>query len=459
MFLVLWLFLGLSGITRGYLSPSIGKNTLPRYSGPPWLHSSNSKEEGGGGPIELSPLINAVSVSKTIEIHALTKDMERAGEKVFSLCVGEPDYQPPAEVMAAIKEAVERGETKYTDVAGTVELREAIAEDLKKRKGVVYTADQIVVAGGAKQAIMQALLCVVKPGDAVIIPRPYWTSYPDMVKICQATPTLVETRAEDGYAVRAESIRAALAADPRASCIVLCNPNNPTGCVMTGGELQRAVADVLVDYPHITVISDEIYEHLVYGGAPHVSFAALPGMSERTITVNGFSKSHSMTGLRVGYAAAPLHVAKACGKLQSQLTSCASSIGQYAALRALTSTPPAWIPTRVRELQGKRDLMYSLLSEIPGGLLSCPKPRGAFYMLPDVSGYYGCTTATGRRVDNATDFCLELLREHGVALVPGEAFGAERCVRLSYAASEELIRESIGRLSQFVTSLQRDDPN
>ena len=394
-------------------------------------------------------MIQGVSVSKTIEIHALTKNMEKDGKEVFSLCVGEPDYQPPKEVIDAIQEAAIRGETKYTAVSGTAELREAVAHDLLSRKGLSFSPDQIVVSGGAKQSIMQALLCTVKPGDSVIIPSPYWTSYPDMVKICGATPVIVETKAENGYSLLADCIRSALEMDSKITNLILCNPSNPTGCVMKKEDLE-AIAGVLQDYPDVTIISDEIYEQLTYG-VQHISFASIPGMYDRTVTVNGFSKSLSMTGLRVGYAAAPLHVAKACGKLQSQLSSCASSVGQYAAEKALTSVPPSWIPERVQELEAKRDLMYDLLMQIPG--LSCPKPDGAFYMLPDVSKYFGSTTASGGKVNSANDFCLELLREEGVALVPGEAFGADRCVRLSYAASETLIKVSLERMSKFIASL------
>ena len=401
------------------------------------------------GGIDLSPLIQGVSVSKTIEIHALTKEMESSGKEVFSLCVGEPDYQPPPEVISAIIEGATKGNTKYTAVTGTVDLREAIADDLEKRKGVKYGVDQIVVSGGAKQSIIQALLCLVKPGESVLIPSPYWTSYPDMVKICNAKPVVVETIPQEGYALTAEALRAVLENNPSTSAIIICNPSNPTGCVMNQGQLE-ALAGVLRDFPKVTVIADEIYEHLTYG-VEHTSFAALPGMIDRTVVINGFSKSHSMTGLRVGYAAAPLHVAKACGKLQSQLTSCASSIGQYAAAKALRSMSKDWLPARVRELEGKRELMYRLLLDIPG--LECPKPDGAFYMLPDVSKYFGGSTSSGTKVSNANDFCIELLREEGVALVPGEAFGADKCVRLSYAASEELIKESLRRLAKFVASL------
>jgi aspartate/methionine/tyrosine aminotransferase len=400
--------------------------------------------------IELSPLIQGVSVSKTIEIHALTKEMESAGMEVFSLCVGEPDYQPPPEVITAISEAAKKGNTKYTAVTGTADLREAIADDLEKRKGVKYGADQIVVSSGAKQSIIQALLCVVRPGESVLIPSPYWTSYPDMAKICNAEPLIIETSPQDGYALSSETLRTALENNPTISAVIMCNPSNPTGCVMSR-EQQAALAEVLMDFPKVTIISDEIYEHLTYS-VDHTSFASLPGMLDRTVVVNGFSKSHSMTGLRVGYAAAPLHVARACGKLQSQLTSCASSIGQYAATKALRSISEEWLPARVRELDGKRELMYRQLLDIPG--FKCPKPDGAFYMLPDVSMYFGMSTPNGAEISNANDFCIALLREEGVALVPGEAFGANKCVRLSYAASEDLINESLRRLTRFVASLK-----
>ena len=333
--------------------------------------------------------------------------MERAGKDVISLCVGEPDYQPPSEVIAAISEAATMGNTKYTAVTGTAELREAIADDLENRKLIKYEADQIVVSSGAKQSIMQALLCVVKPKESVLIPSPYWTSYPDMARVCNAEPSIIETLPEEGYALNAERLRDKLGSEPNTRAIIICNPSNPTGCVMRRKQLE-AISEVLLDFPQVTVIADEIYDHLTYG-VEHVSFASLPGMKDRTIVVNGFSKSHSMTGLRVGYVAAPLHVAKACGKLQSQLTSCASSIGQYAAIKALRSTSKEWLPARVRELESKRELMHSHLLAIPG--LECPKPDGAFYMLPDVSAYFGTSTPNGAKVSNANDFCMELLRE------------------------------------------------
>jgi len=405
--------------------------------------------------VPLSPMVENMAVSKTIEIHSLTKEMERAGKTVFSLCVGEPDYQPPSVVLKATADAAQAGLTKYTAVNGDAELRSVIASDLKTRKNTAYTAEQIVVSNGAKQSVLQALLTVVSPGDDVLVPSPYWPSYPDMVKMCNARPVDVVTSPQNGYALTGDSLRKTLEKHPQTSALILCNPSNPTGCVMTGAQLQE-LAEVLVDFPKVTVIADEIYERLTYD-VPHVSFASLScrgeKMIERTVTINGFSKSHSMTGYRVGYAAAPLYIAKACGKLQSQMTSCASSIGQYAATVALKDVGDDWMAARVDELRSKRDLACGLLKRIPN--TKTPLPTGAFYIMPDVSYYYGTVTSDGRPVRDSHEMCLELLRCEQVALVSGDAFGAPDCIRLSYAASTELITESITRLDRFLASLKK----
>jgi aspartate/methionine/tyrosine aminotransferase len=377
-------------------------------------------------------------------------DMKREGKTVYSLCVGEPDYQPPAEVAAATTEAVMTGLTKYTSVNGDAGLRQAIATDLANRKGTIYTADQIVVSNGAKQAVMQALMTVVSPGEEVIIPAPYWTSYPDMVLLCNGCNVIVPTLASENYIMSPETLRATLEAHPKVTCIILCNPSNPSGCVADKESMEK-LAEVLMDYPKVVVLSDEIYEHLVYD-VSHTSMASLPGMMDRTIVVNGFSKSHSMTGYRVGYSAAPLHVAKSIAKLQSQLTSCASSVGQYAAMKALqSSTGPEWMTERVLELKDKRDLAYGILSSIPN--VSCPMPTGAFYLLPDVSYYFG-KMAGDVAIKDSSDLCLELLRSKQVALVSGDAFGVDECVRLSYATSKDVISESLTRLKDFLLSLE-----
>jgi len=274
-------------------------------------------------------MVSAMAVSKTIAIHSLTKAMEADGLTVFSLCVGEPDYQPPPQVVRATGDAAVQGITKYTAVAGEAKLRKAIVDDLKKRKGTLYTPEQIVVSNGAKQAVIQTLLSIVSPGDSVLVPAPYWPSYPDMVKMCGAKVVTVETRPEDGYLLTAQGLREALENNPLTTCLIFCNPSNPTGGVHNQKRLEE-LAKVLLDFPQVVIIADEIYERLTYD-MPHVSFAAIPGMLDRTVVVNGFSKSHSMTGYRIGYSASPTYIASAVGKLQSQLTSSASSIAQEAA--------------------------------------------------------------------------------------------------------------------------------
>lgn len=413
--------------------------------------------------------------------------MEKNGQKVYSLCVGEPDYQPPEEVISAIVrrnpltrssrieyselslislslpplyeplfemkqvDAAKGGSTKYTAVAGIAPLRQAISDDLQKRKNVHYTPEQIVVTNGAKQAIIQALMAVVEAGDDVLIPAPYWTSYPDMVRLCRANPVIMQTRDKDNYKIDPTMLREVLQGNAKIKSIIICNPSNPTGCVMEKADLE-AIAAVLKESPHVTIFADEIYEHLTYQGVKHHSIAAIEGLYDRTVTINGFSKSHSMTGLRIGYAAGPTHVIKACAKIQSQFTSCASSVSQHAASIALTQVPDQWMSDRVAELDEKRQLAYDMMTGIPQ--VTCPLPVGAFYLLPDVSAYYNTVTPEGVHIDNAKDICIQLLSTKAVAVVPGDAFGASKCIRLSYATSQEVIRESITRIKDFLLSLK-----
>eukprot|EP00597_Dinobryon_sp_UTEXLB2267_P000029 CAMPEP_0170056804 /NCGR_PEP_ID=MMETSP0019_2-20121128/67_1 /TAXON_ID=98059 /ORGANISM="Dinobryon sp., Strain UTEXLB2267" /LENGTH=397 /DNA_ID=CAMNT_0010261391 /DNA_START=185 /DNA_END=1378 /DNA_ORIENTATION=+ len=397
-----------------------------------------------------------MALSKTIEIHSITKKLEREGQKIYSLCVGEPDYQPPQEVIDATYAAAKQGLTKYTGVAGELSLRQAIAGDLSKRKGTPYSPDQIVVSNGAKQAVLQALMAVVSPGDKVIIPAPYWTSYPDMVKMCGGIPVALPTLASNNYELTADALRTSLQQHPDVSCIILCNPSNPSGGVASRKSFEE-IALVLKDFPKVVVLSDEIYERLTYDGVPHTSMAAIDHMFERTITINGFSKSHSMTGYRIGYSASPTAIATAISKIQSQITSCASSISQHAATVALaTSSDSSWMSLRVAELQAKRDLAYSLLTQIPH--VTCPLPSGAFYLLPDVSHYYGKAFIQGDGsqtiIRNGHELCLALLKEQQVALVSGDAFGVDECIRISYATSVDVIEQSLSRLKSFLCSLQ-----
>jgi aspartate/methionine/tyrosine aminotransferase len=295
-------------------------------------------------------------------------------------------------------------------------------------------------------------MAVVCPGDEVLIPAPYWTSYPDMVKMCQANPVIVSTTAVENYVLTAKSLQSALESNPKISCLILCNPSNPTGSLMTAAQLAELVG-VLEAYPSVSILSDEIYDRLVYDGMKHSSIASYPSLYERTITINGFSKSYAMTGYRLGYSASSIAIAKACSKIQSQITSCASSISQAAGYAALSEVEESWFQDRLQELQRKRDLAYSLLQGIPN--ISCPKPQGAFYLLPDVSAYFHSKTSTDESISNSHELCLQLLKQEQVAVVSGDAFGAPSCLRLSYATSEDVIIESITRMKKFLLSLRK----
>jgi aspartate/methionine/tyrosine aminotransferase len=405
-------------------------------------------------------MVENLAPSKIIEINGMIKAMEHAGKEIFSLCVGEPDYYPPEAVIQATCEAAKTGKTKYTAVAGEQNLREAIARDLTHRKETPYTADQIVVANGAKQCVLQALLTVVSPGDSVLVPAPYWASYPDMVQLCHATPVIVHTEAHTGFTLTPEILRQSLEENPKTSAIILCNPSNPSGRNADRTNL-RALAEVLFEYPQVAVISDEIYERLVYDGQSHYSFANIaPEMFDRIITINGQSKSHAMTGYRVGFTASCTALAKQIAKLQSQMTSCASAIAQAAALAALEDPSIAethWLEDRLEQLTNKRNLAMKLLNDIPK--VSCITPTGAFYLMPDISAYFGKRfvdpiTHEVTIIKDSSDICVLLLKNYCVGMVPGEAFGCPNCVRLSYAASMRTIEEALTRLRSFILSLQ-----
>eukprot|EP00981_Chlorochromonas_danica_P004924 scaffold988_cov165-Ochromonas_danica.AAC.26 len=412
--------------------------------------------------VKFSPMVEKMSLSKTIEIFGKTKEMEKAGKPVFSLCVGEPDYQPPQEVLQAVCEAAAKGVTKYTSVNGDFSLRQAIGQDLLRRKGLHYSPEEIVISNGAKQAVIQTLMAVASPGDKVIIPAPYWTSYPDMVKMCGAVPVTLKTSAKDRYALLPEQLEACLAKEgDQVGAIILCNPSNPTGCLMTEAQ-QQSIGKVLEKYPKVVVISDEIYERLVYDNLAHVSFAkANPTLADRTVTINGFSKSHAMTGFRLGYSASSLAVAKQINKIQSQLTSCASSIAQYAITKVLgdervnKEIDEKWMKNAVLTLQKKRDFVAEGLLAIPH--VHVAQSQGAFYLFPEVSAYYGKrykgVDGEEKVIANSHDLCLTLLAAEGVALVPGEAFGDEACVRISYATSQDILEEAVKRMQRFFSAL------
>ncbi len=390
-------------------------------------------------PDMLNPIVASVKPSKTVEIFSLVKEMEAAGETVTSLCVGEPDFLPPKAVLDATVAAVQGGDTRYTAVTGTVDLRTAIAADLKTRKGVEYNpANEIVVGNGAKQCVYQGVLATCGEGDKVIVPAPYWPSYPEMVSLVGAEPIVVETKAEDGYLVTPGVLRSTLEEHPEIKLIILCNPSNPTGGVYHLEKLQ-AIADVLKDFPRVIVLADEIYERLVYDGdCP--AFAAVEGMFERTMTVNGFSKAYAMTGMRLGYVGAPQPLARAITTIQSQLTSCAGSLSQAAGVAALTQVTEEEMEANVEIMREKRDYVLEELSKMPGVTVAMP-PNGAFYVLPDVSGYFD---------GDDTKLCLELLKSKKMAIVPGSSFGAPGTVRLSYATSMEELGIAMTKLREFL---------
>lgn len=400
--------------------------------------------------LRLSTLVTGIEESKTVQVFSKVTDMKSRGEVVNgALCVGQPDFAPPPEALAATTEACAQGKTSYTSVNGTLEFRRAICEYLEEKKKTKYTPEQILVGSGGKQVIFEVVMALCQAGDEVIVPAPYWTSYPDIVKLSGATPVILQTDAKHGYAIDPDALAAAIT--PRTRMLLVCNPSNPTGCIMSREQLE-AIASVLrrPENEHVYVMSDEIYERICYDGIEHVSMAALEGMWERTLTVNGMSKAYSMTGYRLGYLAAPKPIVDAAAKLQGQITSCAASMCQHAGIAALKS-PMSYVDGKVVELKGKRDKALAMILDIDG--VQCPKPGGAFYLLPDISSYFGRKTPSGEVIQDANSFCLHLLADYKVALVPGEAFGAPKCLRLSYAASMENIDDAVSKLKACLMAL------
>mmetsp|Transcript_113936 Transcript_113936/g.318308 ORF Transcript_113936/g.318308 Transcript_113936/m.318308 type:complete len:451 (-) Transcript_113936:32-1384(-) len=404
-----------------------------RHTGSSFRSTTDDEE------ITVNPIVASVKVSKTVEVFGLVKQMEAEGEIVTSLCVGEPDFPPPKCVLDAAMAAINEGDTRYTAVTGTADLRNAIANDLKRRKGLEYNPQtEIVVGNGAKQSVYQGILATSGPGDAVIIPAPFWPSYPEMASLVGADPVIVATTADSGYLLTPEALRRTLEDHPNSKLLVLCNPSNPTGGVYNREQLE-GLAAVLREYPKVVVLADEIYERLVYEGEC-ISFATMPGMFQRTLTVNGFSKAYAMTGLRLGYVAAPQKLAKAVTTIQSQLTSCAGSISQAAGVAALTKVSDEELENNVQIMKGKRDYVLAELEKMPGVSVAIP-PSGAFYVLPDVASYFG---------GDDTELCLELLKKKKLALVPGSSFGAPGTVRISYATSMDELKTAMSKLAEFL---------
>lgn len=397
----------------------------------------------------LNPRLDAMKPSATLAMTALALEKKRKGHPVIGLSAGEPDFDTPVEIADAAVAAIRAGHTHYTNNLGTPELRSAICRTLRESCGLEYQLDEIICSNGAKQSVAQAVSALCSPGDEVLIPAPYWVSYPEMVRFAGATPVVIPTTVASEYLLDAEQLEKAIT--PATRMLILCSPSNPTGGVYSRAQME-ALVEVLRRHPDVLVLSDEIYERIVYD-AEHVSPGSFEGMWERTVTVNGFSKAYAMTGWRLGYMAAPSWMTKAASKLQSQFTSAPSSISQMAGLAALEmgSGP---IEAMVQAFRERRDVMYKGLKDVDG--LDCPLPEGAFYLFPDISSYIGSVTKSGQRIAHSEDLCLHFLDAVDVALVPGSAFGGDTGIRISYAAGMDDITEAVSRLRRAFADLDRN---
>jgi aspartate aminotransferase len=387
---------------------------------------------------QLSDRINNLSTSATLAMAAKARELRAEGKDIIGLSLGEPDFNTPDFIKNAAIEAVNQNYNSYTPVDGYVELKEAIITKFKRDNHLNYTLPQIVVSTGAKQSLYNIAAVMLNQGDEVILPCPYWVSYSDIVKLNEGVPVEVETSIDNDFKMTAAQLEAAIT--PKTKMIWYSSPCNPSGSVYSKAEL-RALADVLQKYPNIYVISDEIYEHINFVGG-HFSMAQFEDMYDRTITVNGVSKAFAMTGWRIGYIGAPDWIARACNKMQGQVTSGANCIGQRAVITALEA-PASSVQYMVDEFKVRRELILDLLSEIDG--FKTNEPEGAFYVFPDVSAYFG-KTIKGKTITDATDMSLFLLEEALVATVTGVAFGNPNCIRISYAASQDTIKEAIKRI-------------
>lgn len=385
--------------------------------------------------------------SATLAMKSRATEMRRQGHPVVALSAGEPDFDTPDPIADAGVQAIRNGFTHYTENTGTMELRRAICEKLQRDNDLDYRPEQIVCSNGAKQSLALALHALCDDGDEVLVPAPHWVSYPEMARFAGAEPVIVPTGVEEQYRLSPEKLDEALT--ERTRVVILCTPSNPTGAVYPPDEL-AALAEVLRDYEDVFVISDEIYEYVLFD-AEHRAFASFPGMKERTITVNGFSKAFAMTGWRLGYMAAPQPIADASAKIQGQFTSAPSSISQKAGVAALNMDLEP-VHDMVTAFRRRRDRVLKHLRQIDG--LRCPTPEGAFYLYPDVSAFFGTETPDGETIENSEDLCFYLLEEHHVALVPGTAFGAPEGLRLSYASSMEDLETALARIETGLAALQ-----
>ncbi|MFA7446279.1 MAG: pyridoxal phosphate-dependent aminotransferase [Flavobacteriaceae bacterium] len=392
----------------------------------------------------LSDRINNLTVSQTLAMAAKVRELKALGKDIISLSLGEPDFNTPDFVKGAAIKAIHENYSTYTPVDGYVELREAISKKFKRDNNLEYKPSQIVVSTGAKQSLYNTAQVLLNPGDECILPAPYWVSYIEIVKMTDAVPVIVPTSVESDFKITPKQLEEAIT--PKTKMIMFSSPCNPSGSVYNRDEL-TALAEVLKKHPNIFVVSDEIYEHINFTGN-FCSIASIDGMYERTITVNGVSKAFAMTGWRIGYIGAPEFIAKACTKMQGQVTSGANSIAQRATMAAVSADPKD-IRYMVTEFHKRRDLVVGLLEEIPN--VKTNIPEGAFYAFPDVSWYFG-KTLRGKHIKDSEDLAMYLLEEANVAVVTGAAFGNPDCIRLSYATSEEILTEALKRIKEALTT-------
>ena len=392
----------------------------------------------------LSNRINSLPTSATLAMAAKARELKNQGINIIGLSLGEPDFNTPEFIKEAAIQAVKDNYNSYSPVDGYSDLKGAICEKFKRDNGLYYQPQQVVVSTGAKQSIANVCMVLLNPGDEVLLPAPYWVSYSAIATLAESKSTIIPSLIENDFKITPEQLEAAIT--PRTKLVMLNSPNNPSGTIYTEDEY-RALGAVLKKYPNIYILSDEIYEHINYG-VPHFSIAAISDLYDRTITVNGVAKAFAMTGWRIGYIGAPEWIAKACNKIQGQVTSGANCIAQRATIAAV-SAPTGKIQYMVDEFKYRRDLILKLLSEIPGFKIN--QPQGAFYVFPEISSYFG-NTINGNKIENANDFALFLLEKAHVATVTGEAFGNPNCIRISYAASEDDIELAVKRIKKVLSS-------
>ena len=397
----------------------------------------------------ISDTLSRVKPSATIAVTQKARDLKAQGRDIISLSVGEPDFDTPDNIKNAAIDAIRRGETKYTPVSGIVPLREAIAQKFKRENGLDYKPSQTIVGTGGKQVLYNALLASLNPGDEVVIPAPFWVSYPDMVLLNGGTPVILHTAEANAFKLRPEDLDRAIT--PKTKWVLLNSPSNPSGAAYSRAEM-KALTDVVVRHPNVWVLTDDIYEHLVYGDFEFCTPAQVePNLMDRTLTMNGVSKSYAMTGWRIGFAAGPEKLIKAMDMVQGQQTSGACSIAQWASVEALNG-PQDFIPQSRKAFEERRDLVVSMINQ--ARLLQCHKPEGAFYVYPSCAAAIGRTAPSGKVIETDEDFVSELLEAEGVAAVHGSAFGTGPNFRISYATSNKLLEEACSKIQRFTAGLR-----